>query len=73
MRSSRASSRADFLVSAKLPSELDGDMRERDIQLGGSVWDTEVLEVSLEVYVSIDIQIEPVCQLIHASKWPRLT
>jgi hypothetical protein len=54
-------------VSAKLPSEPDGEQSERDIQLGGGVWDTEVLDVSLEVYVSIDIRIEPDCQLIHAS------
>jgi hypothetical protein len=38
-----------------------------NIQLGGSVWDTEVLEVSLNMYVAIDIQIEPVCQLIRAT------
>jgi hypothetical protein len=37
-----------------------------DIQLGGGVWDTEVLDISFEIYVAIDIQIEPVCQLIHA-------
>ena len=65
MRSSRASSRADFLVSAKLPSEPERDKRDRGLQLGSSVGDTEVLDVSLKVYVAIDIQIETVCQLIH--------
>ena len=44
-----------------------------DLQLGGGVWDTEILEVSLEIYVSTDIRIEPVCQLIHALIGSRLT